>query len=604
MLPLLFNLILFIMPKNSVLSRPQVSAAPGRHDFDRSFVSNFNQSAGMILPVFCEQVIAGTKGVINARRFTRTKNVIFPAFQQVTQHTDFYKVPLRLLWSYWNDWKLNINDLNGATLLSQEITITSGSPEPQNLPTSVPRINLNKTNLLAHYNSSSSYGTTDDNIQRCNDALRLFDMLGYGRVMKLTSNYEQSLFKLAAYQKVYYDHFRNTTYETNNPFAYNLDWLSKQSTNGLLDYTTGVSAAAQWNAFEYLTQLHYVNYRNDYFHNIYPSLNYSVSTPTGSDWQIPSDLTSVQYGGLSSNSQLVGAPVLSAIGNAPLVHSSNTSYGAVSVQSLRAAFALDKLLRASAYAPKHVYSQIEARFGVKVNKKVVSDESEHLGSFMNDIVFGEVTSTANTAQVGDPSNLGEIGGKGVGASDFGEDINFYAEEDSLIIGVQYFLPRATYDADGSKAWNIKLTKNDFFQPEFEHLGLRPLYLKEISLATLYPNNAAGYKEPNQEYKVGIDENHGLFKEVFDFVEEDPNISGSIIAGDTNSQLSAFVVHTSSNYLLRTAASSDYFKCRPSDLDYIFEQDYDGTQLTDQFYGNIRFKFAVNAPMSVHGNPML
>lgn len=619
------------MPRNSVLIRPKVDTNASRHDFDRSFVLNYNQSHGELRPVFCEPVVAGTKGVINCSRFTRSAKVVFPAFQQVDQHIEFFKVPIRYLWSKWNDWKLNINDLNSSALVDYRST-----PQPHadlSMAFACPRINIGVENGNSIFYRMGINTDKDAMAQM----YKLFDDLDCCPRMlgNVANQFVINLFKFGAYQKVYFDHYRNSTYESNNPFAYNFDWLTAY--NNLLEPSDGTQSTF---VCDNLFQIRYKNYRNDYFHNIYPSLNYSQSLPDGSDWVLPngvsgvanlsnpSDLASFVTGNdkdrwhlIDGSSLPVGATVGTSAKNleAPMAvnvieheHEVNgtsqfSNRASISVQQIRSMFALDKLLRASAYAPKHVREQYAARYGVKLSDKV-SFESERLGSFKNDIVFGEVTATSDTytpASGGTPASgqqLGAISGKGIGSSPFGRDIQFYAEEDSIIIGIQYFLARANYDFNlAVDEWSTKLVKNDFFIREFEHLGLRPMYAKYHSCAGTPTqwNAILGFQEANLRYKVSADKNHGLFNEYYVNYG-----TGSPVL--TQSELSSFTVHTYLDYIPgMNGVPYTWFQARPRDLDYIFEVNYDKSDMsTDQFYGQIRFKFYVNAPMDVHSQPFL
>ena len=588
---------------NAVLSRPRVISNQGRHAFDRSQVRNFNTHAGFITPIFMEPCIAGTKGKINRRVFTRSASVVAPNFTSVQQHFDFIKIPIRLVFSAWNDWKLNINDINSSALIKS----VSGSPDLA-LPISVPCCDFGNglvsrvtTNWRTHVPTVLEMTMA----KHLNYMGRLLSSLGYGSNDQLFNSAGSSvanilsLIPLACYQKAYYDIYRNSTYESNNPFAYNLDWLYNANSQ-ILDFTN----VDQFIHFLDLTTARFVNYRNDYFHNIYPSLNYSQSSPNGSTWDIPSNVSGTRSTYTTNqfrNININGSSSLIQLG------SNFSSNQVITAQSVRTMFALDKLLRASAYAPKHVRDQFKARFGVDVGDKV-SHECQRLGSFVHDIVFGEVTSTSD---VPSGSSLGEVGAKGVGGHDFNDkDIEFYCEEDSIILGVTYFMPRAMYDV-ALDEYNMKLYREDFFQDEFQNLGLRPIYVKNVypDMAPSILNNIVGYTVPNQRYKLGRDINTGLFcGYLYDF---DVN-SGSVRSSRKTGTLQSF---TTSNIASRFASpystgggvNATYFKVQPEDLDSLFGLSFDSlyaSQLTDQFYGQVRIKFAVTQGMSVHGQPSL
>ena len=575
----------------SVLQKPQVSEALSRNAFNRSGYRNMTQSAGMLIPVFAEPCIAGTKGVINRSIFTRAAQVVAPAFPDVKQSIEFFKVPIRYLLSSWNDWKLNINDLGSTAIVPQ----TNGVPSLL-FPDRVPCIDFGVNSsgngfedvVLA---SLPSTWSINQKIAYMHDMDRILQGLGIYRLSTLSGGAGtqranvKNLFKIAAYNKVYYDHFRNTTYESNNPYTYNLDWLlnSSNATNCTLNPAQNATHAQ---VFRDMFSMKYVNYKNDYYHNFFPSLNTSVSTPVGS-WSLPNDLV----GASVNNINFSGQPYLDAIGassqSSPSVVASNAA--SISVQQIRAIFALDKLMRASAYTPKHVRDQIKARFGVDVGDKV-SSESEKLGGFDNEIVFGEVTNLAASQD----NALGEIGGKGVGAKNFGSDLHFYCEEDSLIIGVSYIKPSPCYDFIEDE-WDDNLLKEDFWQPEFANLGLRPVLNRF--------GNVIAYTIPYQRYKLGKDMNLSEFNVWRSRYSES---SGTIVSTTVGGALQAFAIHSTLPQDWNSAVSAQYFKVLPEHLNPIFASNFSLTHTTssDQFYYHLDIKFAVAANMSVHGMPRL
>lgn len=569
----------------AVLQRPKVSANYSRNAFDRSFSVNTSYQLGGLDCFLAQPFIAGSHIKLNRAIFQRTSDVNTAAFPKVDTHVEFFSVPIRLLWMYWNNFKLNIQDF-GSTLegtVSQSAASASFTPSQPSCPAfDVAALHREINSILYDSSTSTTYWTSDLK-KNATGAYRLLSAMGYGQYpLSSTSAIETSQskavsylvnpFKALAYQKVYYDHFRNTAYESNDPIYYNVDDI-------LVSSAALSKRVAKW--FEY----RYVNYRKDYLQSIYPALNYTVSSPSGLQWSIPdsvlysyvnpSQLASNVNSSTVSGGQTLLNSVLNGSGNAAVS----------SVQQIRAAFALDKLLRASAYAPKHVKDQFEARYGVKGVES--GNESVRIAAFMNDILISEVVNTAN--------NLGEIGGKGVGYNGFGKDVEFTFKEDSILIGVMYSLPRTSYDATFVENWNAKLDKEDFFVPEFMNLGLQPISCAERTIVSSTSpgvhapvwdtaNTVLGYKDRYSEYKLGIDRNLGNF----------------ILSGP----LSDFVVH--SNYSQGNgSASANYFKVKPTDMDSIFVQASDpGNILTDKFITHLDVKLICNQNMSVHGQPVL
>lgn len=569
----------------AVLQRPKVSATYSRNAFDRSFSLNTSYQLGGLEPIMAQPMIAGSHIKLNRAIFQRTADVNTAAFPKVDTHVEFFAVPIRLLWMYWNNFKLNIQDFNSTmqgTVSTPSVSSTSFTPNSPACPSfDVAAFHREINGILFNSASSSSYYTGITPLKGAAlGSYRLLGAFGYGQypLSNVTSaesaasravTYLVNPFKALAYQKVYFDHFRNTAYESNDPIYYNVD-----------DIFTNTPMVA--NRVGKIFQYRYVNYRKDYFQSVYPSLVYTVSQPNGNSWAIP-DSVSIAINSPSLGSQSVNN-YNNAAGNVYGALTPGTVGSSFTVQQIRAAFALDKLLRASAYAPKHVKDQFEARYGVKGVESGI--ESVRIGAFMNDILIQEVTNTA--------ANLGEIGGKGVGYDGFKKDIEYTFKEDSILLGVMYSLPRTSYDSAFIENWNSKLDREDFFIPEYMNLGMQPFMNSERSFivnstGVRVPvwdvvNTVIGYKDRYSEYKLGIDRNLGNF-----------NIDGA---------LADFVVHSNSTQGA-VVAGANYFKVKPTDMDSIFVQATDtGDITTDKFITHVDIKLICNQNMSVHGQPAM
>ena len=579
----------------AALTRPKVSEHYARNPFDRSYSVNTSYQLGGLEPFFAQPFIAGSHVKLNRAIFQRTADVNTAAFPKVDTHVEFFVVPIRLLWAYWNNFKLNIQDFNSAnfgSLNSTSMDFTAYTPSLSYLDIHEVLRQLNNDRFQSSALTPSTYfnyaNTASSSAQSATvGAMRVLAGLGYGQYpFADMSSYDSTglpfhvnPLKLLAYQKVYYDHFRNTSYEPNDPSAYNID-----------DLATSVKIPDK--RLGKLMRYHYVNYRKDYFQSVYPSLNYVVSNPTGQTWTLPDTLVGRFGVGSTTNNTL---PYTSGPGDVLVPTQVGQTYnGFTSVQSIRAAFALDKLLRASAFTPKHVKDQFEARYGVKGVES--GNESVRIAAFMNDIVIQEVVNQTATNSSGF-SGLGQIGGKGIGFNGFGKDVEFTCKEDSIILGVVYSLPRSSYDGTFVENWNAKLDREDFFIPEYMDLGMQPLLGHEMSILkrnnsnVLTPNwsSAAGlyaYKDRYSEYKVGIDRNLG------NFIEE--------------GVLTDFVVHSNGQWFTasgNSAINANYFKVKPNDMDSVFAQNTDTTDITtDKFITHIDVRCICNQNISVHGQP--
>lgn len=583
--------------ENKVLQRPVGNMSLPRNGFSRGREVKFNQSAGIALPIFSEVLFGNSSVRLNRKELMRASQVNTAAMPSVDHHIDFYFVPFRQLLSNYGQIRSQVSDAFSTAMASNNFR-----PD-----TRVPMISA--TVLYGVLQSLEQSDIIKDmfGFNRLSGAVRLLDLLNYGVTLDALDNNGERLsdditfsgmsdinpFRLAAYQKIWYDHYRQTNYISNKPQAYNFD--SHFNTAGVL--YRGFDATEVTD----LLELHYVPLRKDYFTNIYPTLNYvGVNQGNIANLKVPSY---IQGFGTSSSGPYSFYPPENdekTFQNIPSVFQPlNDSYNisALNVQQIRAMFALDKLTRLAAYTPKHVSDQFEARFGFRPYAEDIH-ESKYIGSFRADMQFSEVLSTAETTE----GQLGSIGGRGYAVQDFQQEITFTSPEDGLLVGISYVLPRISYDAFGMDKFNFNSDITSFFEPTMQDLGLVPVYRKEIINYlyhdddhdnSLINNIILGYQPNYSEYKIGIDQNHGLF------------LKGK--------PLSIFATHTKDRFISnRDFPQDDYpdgvpawfFYCSPQDMDSIFYKSYDGTEYTDQFFGLVRFQFDVVQNMSIHGQPSI
>lgn len=619
------------------LGRPLPDAKRPRNPYDRSFSIAYNTKLGYAEPVLSEFVPAGSHFEMNRTEFFRTADVNTAAMVNFDHFIDVVAVPIKLLWTDWDNWYLNIRDEHSSQFT--DVSNPPASPfavvgQRTNLFTVTAKTLLTAGDAIANLfpgTGENGYMHINpiytQNYCRCINARRLLNRLRYGVALDTggwfsnntpdaygyvidQSNQAQNILRLLAYQKWYYDECRNSAYESQNPFLFNIDWLK----DGVTPTTAQLQALCAG-----ITNLHSVNYRKDFFQAVFPALIYIPYEGTVVDGFTVPDSVVGAYGSLSGNTgssdgtyspsyaryRSQGSPMVDNFGNfqvedsggytTKLSHNHPFSIplqpDVYNVQAIRAAFALDKMKRASAYAPRHIKEQYEARFGFKY--KGESGHCIRLGSFKSEINLSEVVQTSPTS--GQP--LGTIGGKGMSGSGFGNTIKYDANDgDAIIMAVSYFVPRLMYNTYCLDPFNVKYRRMDFHQPEVEDLGLQPLYQKffEIfdgttpTLADANNNIVRGYQTRYQEYKTGINWNYGLFN------------SGNQL----NVFTSSFDMRDRTQGVNTPGLNWSFFKVRPQDVDNIFVSNADPTELTDQFFGFINWSFKCNQNMSIHGQPKL
>lgn len=555
-----------------------------RNAFDLSHSDIFSIAPGMLLPIHCQEVNPNEHFEFNPNVYVRTMPLNTAAFVRAKQHVEFFFVPMRTLCRQWNqfivgtDYKISsIAALNKYTSLG---------------------VSLNLPDLGSWISRNLSASSTVKNIfglSFANDTLRLVDMLGYGINSSNVSGFKSSdtklvnIFRLLAYQKVYFDNYRNPLYEVNDPSAYNIDDIF--GTNYVFRFSG--DGANTDRAKPFLT-LRYRNWSKDYF---------TCSSPQWMGADYLTEPTTIPLSIVGTNSGHNGGSDVSSefIGNydttndSNVTHPLNTSTGVgaylnidgdaatFSVANLRAAFAYDKMLRLSVAAGDGDYgSQIRAHYGFNA----VHDDwkSQFIGGCTAPVNISEVLTTATTEQ----APTGDIYGKG--ASFNQGTFSFDTREHGIIIGILSIVPEADYQSSMLDKFNTKFSREEYFQPEFADLGKQPIVSTELDLlkgGTVRVDKVLGFVPRYMEYKTAVDKVHGQF-----------------VNGGTLSAWSAPRNNPAIDIGADFAFTSTSLKVDPRILNPVVSVAFDGTDKTDQFIVDCTTSCRAIRPMSITGEPML
>lgn len=554
-----------------------------RNAFDLSHSDIFSISPGMLLPIHCQEVNPNEHFEFNPNVYVRTMPLNTAAFVRAKQHVEFFFVPMRTLCRQWNqfivgtEYKISsISALNNYTSLGVSI----------DLP--------NCAKWCAD-NMNSSTDPWNKNIFGYpfgRDAVRLLDMLGYGVNSANVGSFKReqhkyvNLFRLLAYQKVYYDNYRNPLYEKNDPSAYNIDQYF--GTNKVFTFSSDLAVSRKF------ITLHYRNWAKDYF---------TCSSPQWMGADYLTEPTTIPLSIVGTNSGHTGGTDVSSefVGNydttndSNVVHPLNTTTGVgaylnidgdaatFSVANLRAAFAYDKMLRLSVAAGDGDYgSQIRAHYGFNA----VHDDwkSQFIGGCSAPVKISEVLTTATTEQ----APTGDIYGKG---ASFNEGIfSFDTREHGIIIGILSIVPEADYQSSMLDKFNTKFSREEYFQPEFADLGKQPVVSTELELiknGDIRSDAVLGFVPRYMEYKTAVDKVHGQF-----------------VNGGTLSAWSAPRNNPTIELNSGSAFTSTSLKVDPRIFNPIVSVAFDGTDKTDQFIVDCTTSCRAIRPMSVTGEPML
>lgn len=370
------------------------------------------------------------------------------------------------------------------------------------------------------------------------------------------SSYHVSAFRPLAYQRIYNDFYRNHQWEKADPLCFNVDYLFN---GGKIDDVT-------------LRNMFTMRYRylsKDWLTSALPTVNYSdgifdLPSYVGSQCDVVSDKDSTVL--------------------------ENDGGRFISVSDIKAAFALDKMLEATRRANGLDYSsQIAAHYGFKVPDSR-RPCAQFIGGFDNTIAISEVISTASgstDAKGNNASVPGQLFGKGIGSMSSNK-IDFDVKEHGIIMCIYSIAPQVDYNNNFMSPFNRKLDRMDYFQPEFQNLGLQPIMQSDLCFTadSKINNSILGYTSRYAEYKSNRDLVLGEF--------------------ETGKTLSAWVTPRKSTFSVASDSKGSYlslgnFMVNPNVLDPIFSVNYNGTPMTDQFMVNSYFDIKAVRPMSVVGS---
>lgn len=197
--------------------------------------------------------------------------------------------------------------------------------------------------------------------------------------------------------------------------------------------------------------------------------------------------------------------------------SGDASLGSINVDDLRLALSLQR------------FKEARARFGSRYVEYlrylgVVSSDSrlqrpEYLGGGRSPLQFSEVL---QTAQGTDP--VGTMRGHGITALRSNRYRRFF-EEHGYVMSLMSVRPKTVYTNMLPRTF-IRTTKEDFFQPELEHIGQQEVYNIELNANSSEPSGVFGYQDRYNEYRYHESSISGEFRSTLNYWHMARDFSGS------------------------------------------------------------------------------
>lgn len=459
------------MHRNQSVNVHQFAMVP-RADIPRSgfriesaYKTTFN--AGLLVPVYCEEVLPGDTFNLRATMFARLATPIVPIMDNLYLESFFFFVPNRLVWSNW------------------------------------------KRFMGEQDNPSSSIDFTVPIVQSAAggfDAGSVFDYFGLPTVGQVAAGNAVSVsaLPLRAYNLIWNEWFRDQNLQ--NPAAV--------STGNGPDTRT-----------DYVTRRR--GKRHDYFTSCLPWVQKFASVPLPLGTSAPVKTSSsntlvtgaqagltfreTSAGALVTNSGTLGINTSSqAVYNASGINSTIGSVypanlyadlsqaTAATINQIRQAFQIQKLLERDARGGTRYTELVRSHFGV-ISPDARLQRPEYLGGGVTPINIQSIPQTSATAVSGSTTPIGSLAAYGTALAQ-GHGFTQSFTEHGYVIGLISVRADLNYQQGLRRHWS-RSTRYDFYFPVFAMLGEQAVYNKEIyAQGTSADNQVFGYQERWAEYR--------------------------------------------------------------------------------------------------------
>ena len=460
------------MPRIDEMPQYRAKLPKSVHDLSHKF--GFTATVAHLMPIFHDFLNPGETVELGFNYNLRTQPLQSAAMVDIKSHVEYFFVPMQLLYSPFGNVLYNIEDS-----YSSNFPVVGEPSVNVNLPL------LRWSDVLTAMQSFDSEQIGFE--EWANHAYRLLDLLGFNNTdlnKQSSKNYNPNVFpyQFLAYHCIYQYYYRLDNRERFNQHLFNWD-----------KYYNDIYASLADASLRSLLCLHYRPKDSDYFTDCKVSpivdvlnLNTKDELMTASS---PLSRVSLSSGRVLSSG---GRGIVSAdVADSPLgddfVYPDSeiqTNFGFradngspdnptfngqdINTANIRAMFASEKLWSITGRAKKHYDDQTLAHFGFKVPHDV-KHEISCFGHDRGLIHIGEVIATAGT----DSTPLGEIAGKGYGNLST-KPHKFTAPCHGVVMVILSFVPDISYGQTFGK-YNAIGSAADFYKPEYDHLGMQPLF---------------------------------------------------------------------------------------------------------------------------------
>ncbi len=539
----------------------------GRNVFDLSHEFKFSCAMGRLIPLFIQEQIPGDYHRIKPSALVRTQALISPLMHRVDVSTNYFQVPLRILWDGFEDFITGGEDGLQApekpyfTLwqLAKAINDTG------NLNESLATMYFGPSSLLAYMGVPPKVYLNSSGVPVF-DAQSYMDWLPHDHPIWADEKIDALPFR--AFYKICYDYFRDQNLD---------DMDAPLTTSGLLSedellaiFVAGFSSEVASDGLPYSRC-----WKKDYFTSALPNAQRgpeatiplssgtapvygtgnkglalraatdqpgtirtvgSVSNP-GNNYLEIQDGSAANGFRFSSDSQ---------IGNADL-----SQVSPIGIIALRNAFKLQQFLERNNIAGGRYIESVLAHFGVKSPDRRLQRPA-YLGGSSTPIVISEIETNANGQ--GETDNVvGDLAGKGKMFGNLGT-ASCFATEHCYVIGLFSVMPVAAY-SQGLPRMFSRFDKFDYAWPEFQNIGEQSIKNKEIYFHQDDLDGDFGYTPRYADYKYNPDRFAGDMVASLSYwhmgriFATKPNLNALFVHSDPTDRIFAVLDEQSSQHII-------------------------------------------------------